>query len=630
MATFAEQGIWAGAMSGTSADGVDVAFIRAGGTVHGAGAMSGTSADDKGPMTGVDVAFQLIGFYGSPFPATLRRDIVGARKENAKLSLSAFSQLAEDISNAYISTLKNGAAALGILFDNVDAIGVHGQTLFHAPPQTLQLINAPLIASALNCPVVFDFRRADCAAGGQGAPLVPFADVALFQSTDKNRVLLNLGGIANLSIVPAAVSGLTDTSSVRAFDTGPANCISDALCGRHSAVYCEEMGLGVVNPSSVPITFDDGGRLALKGKVSQEVLRSLLEDPYFSPSTNSSSSAKSTDTPQMIRAFGKAVCSLNGSRFDPEDPLGAALSASSSAPSSPFSCLADALATACAFTAETVARGVASGIKASTASLPHPPKTTDWELIVSGGGAFNARILSELKSRLVDSPPTAGPEEAGFFRVTSIAPSSEALGMPESAKEAVAFALLARATMLNTPNNLPSCTGASSPVVGGCIAPAPLPHLRRAAAPTALSSSGTPSGALKSRGNLLDTSSIDASALPKSTPHEVFETIAESCSSGADGGASAGKVRIERILSYGNAVSDEGFWYDQEQNEWVGVMEGEAELSIIEEEGKEPRRVILKQGDWVDIKAHQKHRVEATKGPAEGKPCIWLAVFYSP
>src|SRR6202043_1424732 len=135
---------------------------------------------------------------------------------------------------------------------DLSAIAAHGQTFFHQPPDTIQWLDPSLIAARTGCVVVSDFRRADCAAGGQGAPLVPFADYLLFRHPTKNRVLLNIGGIANLTILPAGAP----IDKLIAFDTGPGNCISDWICRTYGSSGAE---------------CDLGGAGASRGRMLQEV-----------------------------------------------------------------------------------------------------------------------------------------------------------------------------------------------------------------------------------------------------------------------------------------------------------------------------------------------------------------------
>ncbi|MEA2735330.1 MAG: anhydro-N-acetylmuramic acid kinase, partial [Humisphaera sp.] len=187
---------------------------------------------------------------------------------------------------------------------------------------------------------VSDFRRADLAAGGQGAPLVPFADFILFRDPAKNRVLLNLGGIANFTWLPAG--GTID--QVIAFDTGPANCIVDHIMNHE---------------------VDTGGRLAARGQVHQHLVRDVLRAEYFHRSP-----PKSTDGPEMVAAFREVQ-----SRY-PDLTL-----------------LTDTLASACAVTAESIARAIEQWCPAPAA-----------EVIASGGGTKNVTMMTQLRAQLGDVP----------------------------------------------------------------------------------------------------------------------------------------------------------------------------------------------------------------------------------
>src|SRR6185295_11728082 len=122
-----------------------------------------------------------------------------------------------EISLTYAAAVNEALSASHLSATDLAAVAAHGQTLYHDPPNTIQWLDPSLIAAEVGCPVVSDFRRADLAAGGQGAPLVPFADYILFRHPTKNRVLLNIGGIANLTHIPAGAT----LEQVTAFDTGP-------------------------------------------------------------------------------------------------------------------------------------------------------------------------------------------------------------------------------------------------------------------------------------------------------------------------------------------------------------------------------------------------------------------------
>jgi anhydro-N-acetylmuramic acid kinase len=306
----------AGAMSGTSADGVDVAIVRIAGR-------------------GLAMTAQLLRHHHRPYDSHLRRRIFAVRQENA-VSLAELASLARDISQCYAQAVNAAADGLGPL----DAIAAHGQTLFHAPPLTIQWLDPALLAAQTRTAVVSDFRRADCAAGGQGAPLVPLADYILFRHPTMTRVLLNIGGIANLTYLPAGGS----VDQLIAFDTGPGNCISDML----------------VRPEA---SYDAGGNRAASGKLIQPVLdRALANDWFAQPPP------KSTDGPAMIELFQQAIGE------------GTAVPAHS---------VNDLLRTAC----ELSARTIANAIRHFCPSMPE-------ELIVSGGGIHNATLMILLHKQL--------------------------------------------------------------------------------------------------------------------------------------------------------------------------------------------------------------------------------------
>lgn len=378
--------IIAGAMSGTSADGVDVALVRIGGR-------------------GVEMKAELLRHHALPFEADLKRLILRVRGDGA-CTFADLVAVGRRVSLAYAQCVREACAAAGIEPASLDAVAAHGQTLFHAPPDTVQWFDPALVAHALRCPVISDFRRADCAAGGQGAPLVPFADYVLFRHPTKTRILLNLGGIANITVLKAG--GALD--DVLAFDTGPANCISDWLCRTH-----EPEGPG----------YDAGGQRALSGTADASVGIAMARNAYtLQPPP------KSTDGPAMIEAFK------------------AALAASPYPPGR----LEDLLATACQATAATIAMSLDLFIPAW--------RGQETEIYASGGGVDNACMMRELTSYL-----TAG-TRATLHR-------TEALGIPPAAKEALAFALLGAATLDSEPSNVPSATGAGSRVILGSVTPAP-------------------------------------------------------------------------------------------------------------------------------------------------------------
>jgi anhydro-N-acetylmuramic acid kinase len=385
--------IVAGVMSGTSADGVDVALCRI------------TAARTPG----ITPKVKLLGHLGMPYPKAVRAAVLAAM-DAERTSVAEMSRLNWRLGAVYADAVAKAAAKFAV---KVELVACHGQTIYHQgvaaryagkPVQaTWQTGEASLIAEQLRVPVVSDFRPADMAAGGQGAPLVPMLDYTMFRDSKKSRVLLNLGGIANLTAIPAGAG----IASVMAFDTGPANMVIDG-CMR------ELFGK----------PFDRNGAASRRGRVLQEVVNSVLRDEFFSAPP-----PKSCGREQ----FGERFLSL----FIGDCAHVMAVDE-------------DIVTTATALTAESVIDAYRRFV------WPHlgqsaPLATT--EMIVAGGGVKNAALMQTLRTGL-------GPLGVRLRTV-------DELGLPSQAKEAVAFALLGWLTWHRLPGNVPSATGASRPVVLG-------------------------------------------------------------------------------------------------------------------------------------------------------------------
>lgn len=318
-----------GAMSGTSADGVDAAAVRIRGR-------------------GTSMSVGLLAHCHHNYPKNLREMIFRARAAGDPVLLGDLARMAREISLAYAAAAREAMRAAKIRAQEVAAIAAHGQTLFHDPPNTIQWLDPALLASETDCTVVSDFRRADCAAGGQGAPLVPFADYVLFRHPAKTRVLLNLGGIGNLTFLRAGGA----MSEVIAFDTGPGNCISDAL-------------IRTADPAGPGIDLD--GAVAARGAPIELLLQQALADPYFKQPP-----PRSTDVPAMLSVFHAARVALG--KIDP---------------------LHDLVHTACVLTVTTVANAIRMYCN------PYPD-----ELIVSGGGVRNTTLMNLFRHQLGNLPVT--------------------------------------------------------------------------------------------------------------------------------------------------------------------------------------------------------------------------------
>jgi anhydro-N-acetylmuramic acid kinase len=390
----------AGVMSGTSADGVDVAVCRI------------SPALDKDGMPRV----KLIGHVGVAYPKAVRAAVLGAMDADA-ISVAELARLNWLLGEVYADAVEKAQSSLGV---KIGLVGCHGQTVYHqgtpekylgkALRATWQMGEASVVAERLRVPVISDFRPADVAAGGQGAPLVPMLDYCMFRSSKVSRVLLNLGGIGNLTGIPAGAG----VDGVMAFDTGPGNMVIDACMRR---LYERE--------------FDKGGAVARTGEVLQDVVEKVLREGYFSALP-----PKSCGREQFGEAFVSrfiAMCRKAGGRVDRDE---------------------DVVATATALTAASIVdayRRFVWGHVGQAAPL------SPVEFVVAGGGAKNDVLMGMLRDGL----------EPLKVKVRMM----EELGVPAQAKEAVAFALMAWLSWNGLPGNVPSATGARRAVVLGKISP---------------------------------------------------------------------------------------------------------------------------------------------------------------
>ncbi len=226
------------------------------------GLMSGTSADAvDAVLARFDPRPTIIAQHELALPDRLRQRVLALARQDAAVALRELGELDGLLADTFAMACKHLLAAAGVTPSHVRAIGSHGQTVAHhpaaQPPFTMQLGNPARIAEATGIDVVADFRAADMAAGGQGAPLVPAFHAALFAAPDETRVILNLGGIANITI-------LRRDAPVTGFDTGPANGLMDAWIDHRLGQPC-----------------DRDGQWAASGTVNGELLARCLDDPFF-------------------------------------------------------------------------------------------------------------------------------------------------------------------------------------------------------------------------------------------------------------------------------------------------------------------------------------------------------------
>ena len=377
--------IVAGVMSGTSADGVDVAVV----SIQGRGSY---------------LSFELLVHDYSEYPKPIRQAVLAAMNAG-KISVAELSRLNFRLGEFYAEAVTK--AQKKSRDKKLDLVGCHGQTIYHqgtAEPYlgkkiacTWQTGEGSVVAARLGIPVVSDFRPADMAAGGKGAPLVPLLDYAVFRSKNKGRIVQNIGGIANLTAIPADAQ----PDEMMAFDTGPGNMVIDRL-----------MQVLFGRP------YDRGGAVARKGTILKPILEEFLDAAYFKlkpPKTAGREEFGAEYAEAFLRRCGKVP-------------------------------KADVIATATALTARSMAQAVQRFVLKRGRYL-------DW--VVSGGGTKNAALMSMLEKEAA---------ELGLWLR-----HSDDFGIPSSAKEAVAFALLAYQTWNQLPGNVPSATGAKHPAVLGKI-----------------------------------------------------------------------------------------------------------------------------------------------------------------
>ena len=361
--------LYIGIMSGTSMDAADAVL-----------------ADFSGPLP------RQIATTSVAIPSALKDTLI-ALNQPGESEIDRSQQAAIELVKLYGDVTKEALRTANLTATSIAAIGCHGLTIRHRPDlgYTVQL-NAPaLLAELTNITVVADFRSRDVAAGGQGAPLVPAFHAAVFRSADKHRVVVNIGGIANLT-------NLLPSGAVTGFDTGTGNILMDGWIARH-----------------LHRAYDQDGAWAATGHRQDALLARLLAHPYFARLA-----PKSTGRDDFHLSWLDQQ--LSGSQYPPEDVQ----------------------ATLLEFTARTIAdeiKRLGNGEK---------------EVFLCGGGAQNSRLTRRLTA-LLPSDRLALTDE---------------LGIAAQSVEPIAFAWLARQTMLGLPGNLPDVTAARHSAILGAIYPA--------------------------------------------------------------------------------------------------------------------------------------------------------------
>lgn len=386
-----------GLMSGTSVDSIDAC---------------GVLLQGKGGKLSYDVEAT----YTHPIPEAVRQTLLQVMADKY-CSLETYCRLNLAVGELFAQAALALMAENGWTAESVSAIGSHGQTIFHLPPPvspneltlsphggTLQIGEPSIIAERTGVLTVADFRPRDMAAGGQGAPLVCLADQLLFHHPERLRCIQNIGGIANVTAIPAEGEPV-------AFDNGPGNMLMDAAC--QDMFQCP---------------YDEGGAIAARGQVIEVVLATMLEHPYYRQSPPKTTGREMFGRPYwdtMHQAFPE----VSGE---------------------------DWLATLTALTAKSIVASTVRYVFPQCLKRQEDPV----DVVVGGGGGLNPVLMAALR---------AGFQLSGHSVQLQ---RHEEYGIDGKYKEALAFAILAWATLNHLPGNLPPCTGASRPVVLGKVVPA--------------------------------------------------------------------------------------------------------------------------------------------------------------
>lgn len=380
-----------GLMAGTSLDGIDAACCR-------------IRRTDTTPF-GYDVVLE--SFVTISYPDSIREQLVTLCDDETG-RVDDVCRLDRTIGVLLSKGAEAAIERAGLQPAAIEAIGSHGQTVWHIPAledapsidrrlrSTLQIGDGATIAFETGIETISDFRTADIAAGGHGAPLAPFLDATLFSDSDESRALQNIGGIGNCTFLPPN----PDREDVTAFDTGPGNMVIDAV---------------VELISDGRRTYDKDGQQAAAGEPSSNLVSEFLDHPYFAETP-----PKTTGRELFGHDYARRFLAAGRDRGLSDD---------------------DIVASATLLTAQSIAEAY------DRFADPYPA-----EAYVSGGGAYNRTLMSYLQAELD----------------CSVAPLDR-LGVEPDHKEAILFALLAATRLDAVPNTIPSATGANDPVVMGKV-----------------------------------------------------------------------------------------------------------------------------------------------------------------
>ena len=399
----------AGIMSGTSLDGIDVAIIE-----------TGRFESSK---------VEIIDYFQKEYPAEIRERIdkmVNNRHLDAGMVLEEVASLNLKLGELYAEAVRTASYKAGLQLSELDLIGCHGQTVFHKPggskTVSLQLGSGSVIAERTGVDTITNFRLKDIAAGGEGAPLVPLIDFLLYRSSHSHRFLVNIGGIANYTWLPADCN----RRDVRGSDTGPGNMMIDA---------------GVQLLTDGKSNYDKDGAMASQGELDQILYDRLFKHEFFDrayPRSTGRYDFGRQYTEKMVKeAYARGVKDI------------------------------DIIRTLTEFTASSLVESFQEEL--ASEEMITLKKSDCLEVIISGGGSHNTTLLELIEKEIS--------ERFHNYRTDLISLADKDYSQYDipaidaDQKEAVAFALLARESIMKRQGNLPSVTGAKNPVITGDLTP---------------------------------------------------------------------------------------------------------------------------------------------------------------
>lgn len=384
-----------GLISGTSADGIDAALVQ----IRGAGG---------------DATLDLLAFASPPYPDEVRQEVL-ALQEHPAQAVARLCSLNVQVGECFADVARDLCREAGVDPRALHVVGSHGQTIWHQPgpdpdllgsvASTLQIGEPAVIAERLGCRVIGNFRTADMAAGGQGAPLVPYYDWVVLRHPTRSRAIQNIGGIGNVTALPSNA----EIDAVRAFDTGPGNMVMDGL---------------VTLFTNGAATVDRDGALAASGTIDRRLLDRLLADSYLNQAPPKTTGRERYGLPYCRELL--AMARLRSGTLSPDVEVTEADRQRAH----------DLLATATALTALSIADAYHRWL---------PPLD---EILVGGGGGHNPTLMAMLREAVAPLPVTTLDDH----------------GIDGRAKEAIAFALMAHDALLGLPTNVPGATGADRAV----------------------------------------------------------------------------------------------------------------------------------------------------------------------